>query len=94
MPHDIIDNRREKLVEHIQTILPQADVCRFAVGYLFLSDLEAIGKHLAGVGELRLLIGNTCNRETIELLAEGRRRLELVEDRLEATRYAKKAEPQ
>ena len=33
---------------------------------------------------LRLLIGNTTNRETIEQIAEGYRRLELVQDALEA----------
>jgi len=92
MTHDIIDNRRERLVDHILTILPRADVARFAVGYLFLSGLEALGKQLDGIRELRLMIGNTTNRETIELLAEGRRRLELVEERMEETRYAKKAE--
>lgn len=89
---DIIDNRRERLVDHILAVLPQAERARFAVGYLFLSGLEAIGKDLAGIRELRLLIGNTMNRETIELIAEGRRRLELVAERLEATRYAKKGE--
>lgn len=34
MAHDIIDNRRDKLVDHIQAILPQSEVARFAVGYL------------------------------------------------------------
>ncbi len=92
MQHDIIDNRREKLVDHIQTILPQANVARFAVGYFFLSGLEALGNQLESMRELRLLIGNTSNRETIELLAEGRRRLELVEERLEEQRYSKKSE--
>ena len=90
--HDIIDNRNETLVGHIQTILPKADVCRFAVGYLFLSGLQAIGNQLSGVKELRLLIGNTSNRETIELLAEGRRRIELVNDRLESLQYPKRVE--
>ena len=94
MAKDIIDNRQEKLVNHIQTILTQTDVARFAVGYLFVSGLMAIGKQLANIKELRLLIGNTTNRETIELLAEGRRRLELVEETLEETRYPKKAECQ
>lgn len=90
--HDIIDNRHEKLVDHIQAILPTVDVARLAVGYLFLSGLEALGGGLTGLKQLRLLIGNTSNRETIELLAEGRRRLELVEERLEQLRYAKKAD--
>ncbi|MEW5947557.1 MAG: hypothetical protein AB1742_15315 [bacterium] len=76
--HDIIDNRREKLVDHIHAILPQADVARFAVGHLFLSGLEVLDNHPYSLKELRFLIGNTSNRETTELLAEGRRRLELV----------------
>ena len=60
MTHDIIDNRREKLIDHIRAALPQADVARFAVGYLFLSGLEALGKDLDGIRELRLLIGNAA----------------------------------
>jgi hypothetical protein len=59
MPNDIIDNRREKLVDQIQAILPQSDAARFAVGYLFLSGLEALGKQLDSIRELRRLIGNT-----------------------------------
>ena len=42
MPHDIIDNRDAKLVEHINNILGSTVFARFAVGYFFLSGLEAI----------------------------------------------------
>ena len=73
--HDIIDNRKEKLVDHINRILSSTESARFAVGYFFLSGLESIAQRLAGVKELRLLIGNTTNRETLEQLAEGYRRL-------------------
>jgi hypothetical protein len=52
--HDIIDNRREKLVDHINLILASWEAARFAVGYFFLSGLTSIGQHLAGVKELRL----------------------------------------
>src|SRR6266705_2095432 len=69
--HDIIDNRKEKLVDHINRILSSTESARFAVGYFFLSGLESIAPRLAGVKELRLLIGNTTNRETLEQLAEG-----------------------
>ena len=37
--HDIIDNRSEKLVDHINRILDSSDAARFAVGYFFLSGL-------------------------------------------------------
>ena len=35
--HDIIDNRNEKLVDHINRILESTEAARFAVGYFFLS---------------------------------------------------------
>ncbi len=37
--HDIIDNRKEKLVDHINHILSSTEAARFAVGYFFLSGL-------------------------------------------------------
>ena len=90
--HDIIDNRKEKLVDHINRILSSTKSGRFAVGYFFLSGLESIAQRLAGVKELRLLIGNTTNRETLEQLAEGYRRLDLVTEAAEAEAYPKRTE--
>jgi len=90
--HDIIDNRNEKLVDHINRMLDSTELARFAVGYFFLSGLESIANRLDDVKELRLLIGNTTNRETLEQLAEGYRRLELVQDSLEAQAYPKRTE--
>ncbi len=90
--HDIIDNRREKLVDHIRQMLDSTEIARFAVGYFFLSGLESIAERLDGVKELRLLIGNTTNRETLDQLAEGYRRLELVQDAVEAQTYPKRIE--
>ncbi|MGA2543781.1 MAG: helicase-related protein [Verrucomicrobiota bacterium] len=90
--HDIIDNRKEKLVDHINRILSSTESARFAVGYFFLSGLESIARRLAGVKELRLLIGNTTNRETLEQLAEGYRRLDLVAEAAEAEAYPKRTD--
>ncbi|MBI3850568.1 MAG: helicase [Verrucomicrobia bacterium] len=90
--HDIIDNRKEKLVDHINRILSSTESARFAVGYFFLSGLESIAQRLAGVKELRLLIGNTTNRETLEQLAEGYRRLDLVAEAAEAEAYPKRTD--
>ncbi len=92
MSHDIIDNRKEILVDHINRILGSTEAARFAVGYFFLSGLTSIADKLKGVKELRLLIGNTTNRETLEQLAEGYRRLELVKDAAEAQTYPKRTE--
>jgi len=88
MPHDIIDNQRDKLVDHINALLPQSERARFAVGYFFLSGFSAIASKLKDVKELRILIGNTTTRETIEQLAEGYRRLELVKGTQQRQEYA------
>ena len=42
--------------------------------------------------ELRLLIGNTTNRETLEQMAEGYKRLDLVIDAVEAQSFPKRTE--
>ncbi len=87
MPHDIIDNREEKLAEHIGRLLDNAERAKFAVGYFFLSGFKAIKEHLAKTEELRLLIGSTSNLKTIEALALGTGNPEAVEKRLEPLNY-------
>jgi len=56
--HDIIDNRSEKLVDHILTILPKTDCARFAVGYLFLSGLEALRRGIFEKGQSFRVVGH------------------------------------
>jgi phosphatidylserine/phosphatidylglycerophosphate/cardiolipin synthase-like enzyme len=85
--HDIIDKRSEKLADHINRILASTEAARFAVGYFFLSGLTPLAEKLDKVKELRLLIGNTTNRETLEQLAEGYQRLELVAEAAESQAY-------
>jgi phosphatidylserine/phosphatidylglycerophosphate/cardiolipin synthase-like enzyme len=92
--HDIIDNRSEKLVDHINRILASTEAARFAVGYFFLSGLTPIANKLEKIEELRLLIGNTTNRETLEQIAEGYQRLELVAEAAESQAYPKRTETQ
>lgn len=87
MVNDIIDNRSEKLVEYIRRILQGSESAKFAVGYFFLSGLESVADKLNNVKELKLLIGNTTNRETLEQIAEGYRRLEQVADEVEAMQF-------
>jgi len=89
---DIVDNRREKLVDTIKRILDSTESARFAVGYFFVSGLTAVQEKLEDVKELRLLIGNTTDRETIEQMAEGYRRLEMVAGATEEQLYQKGAE--
>jgi len=37
--HDIIENKTKKLVDHLSQILGSSKRARFAVGYLFLSEI-------------------------------------------------------
>ena len=67
-PHNVIDNRTERLVDHINRIFASTDAARFAVGYFFLSGLESIAEKLAVVKELRLLIGNAPDRRALDSL--------------------------
>ncbi|MFA5451315.1 MAG: helicase-related protein, partial [Dehalococcoidales bacterium] len=90
--NDIIDNRKEILVDHINRILNTTEAARFAVGYFFLSGFTAIADKLKNIKELRLLIGNTTNQKTMEQLAEGHHRLEIVKDLAEAQAYPKRTE--
>jgi PLD-like domain/Helicase conserved C-terminal domain len=93
MPHDIIDNRKDRLlVDQIKTILGSTEAARFAVGYFFLSGFTPLADQLEHVKELRLLIGNTTNKETLEQIAEGYKRLELVAEAAESQTYPKRAD--
>src|SRR2546428_6389293 len=71
MPHDIIDNHESYLADAVRPLLNQSVRGHFAVGYFFLSGFKTIAKELEKVQELRLLIGNTSDRATVEQLAEG-----------------------
>ena len=90
--HDIIDNREQSLAGYINQMLGTSEAAKFAVGYFFLSGLEAVATGLEGVSSLRLLIGNTSSRETIEQVAEGYQRLELVAASEERERFLKRTE--
>ncbi len=59
------------LADAVRPLLDQPVHAHFAVGYFFLSGFKAIAGELDRVQELRLLIGNTSDRATIEQLAEG-----------------------
>ncbi len=91
MTHDIIDNRNEKLIEHVNLILDSTDRARFAVGYFFLTGFTSIASELQNLSELRLLIGNTSTRETIEQLAEAYQELSAIENVTDELAYISRA---
>ena len=78
MLHDIIDNREQKLIDHITKLLHTSKKAHFAVGYLFMSGLQPIYKGLAKLQEIRFLIGNATTRHTIEQLAEVHKEPSLI----------------
>jgi superfamily II DNA or RNA helicase len=90
--HDIIDNRTVKLVDHLQSMLSTSEQARFAVGYLFVSGLAPLAKKLLALKDLRLLIGNTTNRDTVEMMAEGYKRIDLAAKEVERQSLPKRVE--
>jgi superfamily II DNA/RNA helicase len=90
--HDIIDNRNQKLLDHILRILPSSERAKFAVGYFFLSGFEPLRGQLANLAEVRLLIGNTTNPQTLEHLSEGYKRLEFVEEANREMKFIKRSD--
>jgi len=81
--HDIIDNREEKLVEHIKRLLDDSKRAKFAVGYFFAEGLKPIIDKLKNLEEIKLLIGSSTTKETLEALALGYRRLEKAREEVE-----------
>lgn len=87
MTERLIDNRASRLVDAINAILPHARAARFATGYLFVSGLQPVADGLRQLDHIKLLIGTTTSRETVEQLALGYRRRELVEEKLREQRH-------
>ena len=86
--HDIIDNRTRELAPEINNFLADSIRAHFAVGYFFLSGFQAIAGYIPHLDQLRLLIGNVTNRQTIEQLAEGYLNLEILQRAVRRERMA------
>lgn len=87
---DIINNRGQELETFLRQMATSAEIARFAIGYLFLPGLARLADHLQHLKELRLLIGNTTNRETLEQLAEAYRHIDLAAGEADALAYPKR----
>src|SRR5437667_3206342 len=79
MQHDIIDNRERKLAESVKPLLSESDKAKFAVGYFFISGFKFIADELEKISELKLLVGNVSDSQTIEQLAETHSGAQLLE---------------
>ena len=93
MPYsDIIDNRNVKLKDEINALLNSSDEARFAVGYLYLSGFYQIAERLGELKEVKILTGNTLQKETIEELAQSLAAEEELSDAVESKRIQKKSD--
>jgi len=81
MPNDIIDNRTTEtlLATALKTKLGVSETAKFAIGFFFLSGFKEIQDDLENLKEVKLLIGSTTTKDTIEHLAEAHKRLDLAE---------------
>ena len=90
--HDIIDNRNEKLLDHIQVMLDSSERVRFAVGYLFLSGLAPIAEKLEKLNEIKLLVGNTLDTKLVETLVQDLKDLDEVRKKLDEQRFRRRVD--
>ncbi len=88
MSDRLIDNQDLRLSDAINQVIPYSSAARLAVGYFFISGFEAVAEPLCSLDKVQLLIGSTTNRRTIEELALGYRRRELIEEQLRKERFA------
>ena len=84
---DIIDNTEITLLDTVTSILGSSKSAKLAVGYFFLSGFKSITQELNKLQEIKLLIGNTTDRETIEQIVEGYKRLDLVNNKLDEMKH-------
>jgi len=84
---DIIDNQKANLTEVVRQFLSDSRQTHMAVGYFFISGLEAVADSLENIREWRLLIGDTSNRRTIEQLVEATQNLEEACSALDGETY-------
>lgn len=70
MQHDIIDNRERRLADSIKPLLSESERAKFEVGYFFISGFKVIAAELEQLKELRLLVGNVSDHQTVEQLAD------------------------
>ena len=68
---NVIDNKKKLLRDVLLTTLPQAESASFALGYFFISGFDVIVESIKHLKQLRLLISNTTNQSTAEVLIEG-----------------------
>jgi len=84
---NVIDNKKKLLGEVLLTTLPQAESASFALGYFFISGFNVIIESVRHLKKFRLLISNTTNQSTAEVLVEGFKTLRQAKKELQKEQF-------
>ena len=90
--HDLIDNRARLLGGAIASYLKQYRQAQVVLGHLFISGLADLTANAAPADEIRILVGNTTHRETVEQLFERHLDTDAVTRQIERHLFAKRPE--
>ena len=90
--NDIIDNRDYPLTGMIATYLERYRRAHILLGHLFIPGMSELILKAARAEEIRILIGNTTHRETIEQLFERHLDTDAVKREIERHLYVKRPE--
>ena len=84
---NVIDNKKKLLREVLLTTLPQAESASFALGYFLISGFNVIIESVRHLKKFRLLISNTTNQSTAEVLVEGFKTLRQAKKELQKEQF-------
>ncbi len=90
--HDLFDNQDGQFGRVIASSLEHCNKAHMVLGHLFLPGLGPIVEALPGPEKIRLLVGNSTHRETVEQLFERHLDTRVVRGEVEGQLYAKRPE--
>jgi superfamily II DNA or RNA helicase/HKD family nuclease len=79
------------LLQRLKQMLESANRADIAVGYFFVSGLDAVAAELGGLDKVRLLVGRT-DRQTLEEVAAGLQQAEALRARLDGDGLIRRSE--
>ncbi len=94
MPHYIIDNRENKLIDSLKKELANAKKADFVVGWFFLTGLRELRNEIENLEKLRILAGSRTNKATAEIMLLSERYEEAVVKQIEDLQYPNEAKIQ
>src|SRR5262245_36288198 len=78
------------LLQRLKLMLAGSRAADIAVGYLFISGFNAVAEELAGLDQVRVLVGRT-DRPTLEEVARGLHQAEALRARLDGDGLVRRA---